>query len=87
LVRAAREVAGRRTQVRRISRRHRNEFFRLRQFRRTYDRAEDRFTFNVCYETRSQLTPRSLVVAEAFGLGVDEAEKFTVLDAQLKIRA
>jgi ABC-type ATPase with predicted acetyltransferase domain len=36
---------------------------------------------------RSQLTPRSLVVAEAFGLGVDEAEKFTVLDAELKIRS
>jgi ABC-type transport system involved in cytochrome c biogenesis ATPase subunit len=86
LARAAREVAGRRTQARRISRRRRGDFFRIRQFRRTYDRAEDRFTFNVCYETRSQLTPRSLVVAEAFGLGVDEAEKFTVLDAELKIR-
>ena len=31
------------------------------------------------------LTPRSLVVAEAFGLGIDEAQKFKVLDAELKI--
>jgi ABC-type transport system involved in cytochrome c biogenesis ATPase subunit len=87
LVKVAREATGRRAHARRISRRRRGDFFCIRQFRRTYDRAEDRFTFNVCYETRSPLTPRSLVVAEAFGLGVDEAEKFTVLDAQLKIRS
>ena len=32
-----------------------------------------------------QPTPRAIVVAEAFGLGVDEAQKFTVLDTELKI--
>jgi ABC-type ATPase with predicted acetyltransferase domain len=59
--------------------------FRIRQLRRIYDREEGKFTFNVCYETHTKVTPRSLVVAEAFGLGIDEAQKFKVLDASLKI--
>ena len=63
----------------------RREIFRIRQFRRIYNRAEDRFTFDISYETRAAITPRSLVVAEAFGLGIDEAQRFTVLDAELKI--
>ena len=68
----------------RISRR-RDEFFRIRQFRRVYDREAGKFTFNISYETHTKLTPRSLVVAEAFGLGIDEAQRFKVLDAALKI--
>jgi ABC-type ATPase with predicted acetyltransferase domain len=64
--------------------RHQRDF-RIRQFRRVYDRAEGKFTFNISYETHTKITPRSLVVAEAFGLGIDEAQKFKVLDASLKI--
>jgi ABC-type ATPase with predicted acetyltransferase domain len=63
--------------------RHRD--FRIRQLRRIYNKAEDKFSFNICYETHTKITPRSLVVAEAFGLGIDEAQKFKVLDASLKI--
>src|SRR5690554_4142588 len=59
--------------------------FRIRQLRRTYDRLEGKFTFDISYETHTKITPRSLVVAEAFGLGIDEAQKFKVLDAELKI--
>lgn len=59
--------------------------FRIRQFRRVYDRTEGKFTFNISYETHTKITSRSLVVAEAFGLGIDEAQKFKVLDAELKI--
>jgi ABC-type ATPase with predicted acetyltransferase domain len=59
--------------------------FRIRQFRRIYDRTEGKFTFNISYETHTKPTPRSLVVAEAFGLGIDDAQKFKVLDASLKI--
>ncbi|MBT0160763.1 hypothetical protein G4O51_12355, partial [Candidatus Bathyarchaeota archaeon A05DMB-2] len=77
---ARRKVAG----VCRISRR-REEFFRIRQFRRVYDRAEGKFTFNISYETHTKPTPRSLIVAEAFGLGIDDAQKFKVLDTELKI--
>ncbi len=58
---------------------------RITQFRRVYDRAEGKFTFNISYETHTKPTPRSLVVAEAFGLGIDETQKFKVLDAELKI--
>jgi len=87
LARVRKKLAERRVKGEcRIARR-REEFFRIRQFRRVYDRAADKFTFNISYETHAKLTPRSLVVAEAFGLGVDEAKRFTVLDAELKIGA
>ena len=59
--------------------------FRIRKCRRTYDRIQGKFSFNISYETHTKITPRSLVVAEAFGLGIDEAQKFKVLDAELKI--
>src|SRR5512135_2029537 len=59
--------------------------FRVRACKRTYDRAAGKFSFNISYETHTKITPRSLVVAEAFGLGIDEAQKFKVLDAELKI--
>ncbi len=65
--------------------RRRNEPFRITQFRRIYNREEGKFTFNISYETHTKITPRSLVVAEAFGLGIDEAQRFKVLDAELKI--
>ena len=59
--------------------------FRIRSFKRTYDRVAGKFSFNISYETHTKPTPRSLVVAEAFGLGIDEAQKFKVLDAEFKI--
>ncbi len=58
---------------------------RIRQFRRIYDRTEGKFTYNISYETHTKPTPRSLVVAEAFGLGIDDTQRFKVLDAELKI--
>ncbi|MCW4045226.1 MAG: ABC transporter ATP-binding protein [Candidatus Bathyarchaeota archaeon] len=65
--------------------RRRIEQFRVRRVCRTYDREQGKFSFNISYETTVKLTPRALVVAEAFGLGVDEAQKFTVLDTELKV--
>jgi ABC-type ATPase with predicted acetyltransferase domain len=59
--------------------------FRIRTCKRTYDREAGKFSFDISYETHTKITPRSLVVAEAFGLGIDEAQKFKVLDAELKI--
>jgi len=63
----------------------RHEFFRIKHFHRTYDRTEGKFSFNISYETHTKVTPRSLAVAEAFGLGVDESQKFKILEAELKI--
>jgi ABC-type ATPase with predicted acetyltransferase domain len=41
---------------------------------------------NIAYETATKFTPRSVVVAEAFGLGLDEQRKFVVYDnVELKI--
>jgi ABC-type lipoprotein export system ATPase subunit/GNAT superfamily N-acetyltransferase len=65
--------------------RDRREVFRVHKVRRVYDRKAGKFSFNISYETHAELTPRSIAVAEAFGLGVDEEQKFKVLDAELKI--
>ncbi|MDI9577056.1 MAG: ABC transporter ATP-binding protein [Thermoproteota archaeon] len=65
--------------------RRRSELFRITKFRRVYNREEGKFSFNISYETHTKVTPRSLVVAEAFGLGIDDAQRFKVLDAELKI--
>jgi ABC-type transport system involved in cytochrome c biogenesis ATPase subunit/GNAT superfamily N-acetyltransferase len=63
----------------------RHELFHIRKVRRTYDRARNTFSFNISYSTAVALTPRSKATAEAFGLGLDEEHKFTVLDVDLKI--
>jgi ABC-type ATPase with predicted acetyltransferase domain len=60
--------------------RRRREYFHIKQFRRVYDRIQCKFTFNIAYETAAQLTPRSVAVAEAFGLGLDQQRKFVILD-------
>jgi ABC-type lipoprotein export system ATPase subunit/GNAT superfamily N-acetyltransferase len=65
--------------------RRRWEYFRIKKFRRVYDKAASKFSFYVAYETATQLTPRTVVVAEAFGLGLDQEQKFEVLDTELKI--
>ena len=66
--------------------RRRQEYFRINKFRRVYDRSQDKFTFNIAYETAAKLTPRSVAVAEAFGLGLDKERRFVILDnVELKI--
>lgn len=67
---------------RKLARQH---YFRIYQVRRVYDRSQDKFSFNISYTTAVALTPRTTAVAEAFGLGIDEEHKFTVLDVELKI--
>ena len=65
--------------------RDRGEVFRIHKCRRTYDRVQGKFSFNISYETHTELTPRTVVVAEAFGLGIDEAQRFPVLNTELQI--
>lgn len=43
-----------------------------------YMEKEFRFTINIQFDTKTELTPRMLEVSEAFGLGVSEAKKFTI---------
>jgi ABC-type lipoprotein export system ATPase subunit len=62
------------------------EFFRIRQYARKYDRKQGKFIINISYETATEVTPRTIDVAEAFGLGVDEHHKFVIYDnVELKI--
>ena len=61
------------------------EIFRIHKIKRTYDKTKDRFSFDISHETHTELTPRTVEVAEAFGLGVDDTQKFPVLNAELHI--
>jgi ABC-type lipoprotein export system ATPase subunit/GNAT superfamily N-acetyltransferase len=63
------------------------EFFRIRQVSRRYDRETGKFTINIAYETAAlEPTERVVGVAEAFGLGLDQWQKFVIYDnAELKI--
>jgi len=67
--------------------RRRGEYFRISQFRRTYDRAENKFLVNIAYETAApKPSDRVVAVAEGFGLGLDKWEKFVVYDnVELKV--
>jgi len=45
-----------------------------------YDARTGKFVINIRYKTRAALTPRTLAVAEAFGLGVDAFQEHVVYD-------
>jgi ABC-type lipoprotein export system ATPase subunit/GNAT superfamily N-acetyltransferase len=59
----------------------RKEHFRITKLKRTYNRKTDTFTFNISYETATNTqTLRTKAVAEAFGLGTDQTQRFTLYD-------
>ena len=60
--------------------RHRCEHFRIRKFARRYDRKTGKFTFNISYETKTDVTDRTVAVAEAFGLGISDFQKHVIYD-------
>jgi ABC-type lipoprotein export system ATPase subunit/GNAT superfamily N-acetyltransferase len=66
----------------------RHEHFRITKLRRTYNRKTDTFTFNISYQTAiATQTPRTKAVAEAFGLGTDQTQQFTLYDnLNLRVR-
>jgi ABC-type ATPase with predicted acetyltransferase domain len=63
------------------------EFFRIRQYSRKFDRKTGKFIINISYETAApKPTERVIGVAEAFGLGLDQWQKFIIYDnVELKI--
>jgi len=64
-----------------MTRRKRNEHFRIHKLKRTYNRETGAFTFNISYQTAVETqTPRTKAVAEAFGLGNDQTQRFTLYD-------
>jgi ABC-type ATPase with predicted acetyltransferase domain len=62
------------------------EYFRIKKFARRYDRESGKFTFNIGYETKTDITDRTVEVAEAFGMGISEFQKHVLYDnVELKI--
>ena len=67
-----------------MTRRH--ETLKITKLARRYDKKTHKFTFNITYQTTTEITPRTTTVAQAFGLGIDQTHKFTLYDnTQLKI--
>ena len=59
----------------------RKEFFRIRHYARRFDRKTGKFIINIAYETATpEPTDRVVGVAEAFGLGLDQWQKFVIYD-------
>lgn len=66
--------------------RRRQEYFRISQRKRRYDKETGKFIINIAYETAAKITPRTVEVAEGFGLGLDQTERFVLYDnVELKI--
>jgi len=64
----------------------RREHFQIRKFARRYDRRTGKFVFNIAYETKTDITDRTVKVAEAFGLGISDFQKHVIYDdVELKI--
>jgi ABC-type lipoprotein export system ATPase subunit len=67
--------------------RRRREYFHIRSYARRYDRRTGKFLISIGYQTAAP-TPSSRVVkvAEGFGLGLDQWQKFVIYDnVELKI--
>jgi len=64
----------------------RQEFFEIRKFARRYDRRTGKFIVDIAYKTKTDITDRTVKVAEAFGLGVDGFQEHVIYDnVELKI--
>jgi len=64
----------------------RREYFEIQRYARVYDRREGKFIISLSYKTATDITPRTIKVAEAFGLGVDQYQKHVIYDnVELKI--
>lgn len=61
--------------------RHRlRELFEITKVAKKFDRASNTFNINIAYKTATTITPRTLAVAEAFGLGVDKSRTQILYD-------
>ena len=58
----------------------RREHFRIKKFARRYDRESGKFCFDIGYETKTDITDRTVEVAEAFGMGISEYQEHVLYD-------
>jgi len=62
------------------------EFFQIKAYARRFDRLSGKFIVDIAYTTATEVTQRTIAVSEAFGLGVDQQQKFPIYDnVELKI--
>jgi len=60
--------------------RRKREDFRIRKLIRKYDPETGKFTVDIRYKVKTEITPRTIGVAEAFGIGVDEHREHIIYD-------
>jgi ABC-type ATPase with predicted acetyltransferase domain len=60
--------------------RHRHELFQITKYARRYDRETGKFIIDINYKTKTAITPRTIAVAEAFGLGIDNSQRHVLYD-------
>jgi len=51
------------------------EIFKITRIVKKFDKATGVFKINIAYKTKTDITDRTIAVAEAFGLGVDQFQK------------
>jgi len=62
------------------------ELFKITRITKKYDRKTGVFKINIAYKTKTDITDRTVKVAEAFGLGVDSFQEHVIYDnVELKI--
>jgi len=63
----------------------RREYFQIQRYARVYDRREGKFIISLSYKTATDITPRTIKVAEAFGIGTDERQFIIYDNVEFKI--
>jgi len=64
----------------------RREYFRITKYARRYDKRTGKFIINVAYKTKTDITDRTIAVAEAFGMGISDFQQHVIYDnVELKV--
>ncbi|MFA5363703.1 MAG: ATP-binding cassette domain-containing protein [Candidatus Bathyarchaeia archaeon] len=63
------------------------ELFKITRLQKRFDHKTGTFNVNISYKTRTDITDRTIKVAEAFGIGVDDFQEHVIYDnVELKIK-
>lgn len=58
-----------------------SEFLRLiKPIQKVWLKPLEKYRISISYETGTDITPRTIEVAEAFGLGIDQEQQFVIYD-------
>lgn len=66
--------------MRKWSRKPLREVFEITKIAKRFDRTSNTFNITISYKTATDITPRTLAVAEAFGIGVDQNRQQVLYD-------